>query len=124
VTVLDDKLVPKAKELLTKFGRTVTYRTNAATFDPVNSTLTGGSITNTSVLIVPPFPFERRLIDNDKVVEGDMLTYIAAKDSPVTPALEGILIDGAQEWRVVSVDTIYTGDELALWKLQLRGGAQ
>jgi hypothetical protein len=122
LTALDDKLVPKAKELLTKFGRTVTYRTNSATFDPVESELTGGAITNTSVLIVPPFPYDRRLIDGDKVMEGDMLTYIAAQDAPVTPTLEGTIVDGTEVWRIISVDKLYTGDSLALWKLQLRGG--
>lgn len=124
MTVLDDKLVPKAKQMLDTFGRTVTYRVNSASFNPVESEITGGSVTNTSVKIVPPFPFERRLVDNDKIFEGDMLTYLAAKDLPITPALEGIVIDGSEEWKIVSVDKIYSGDELCLWQLQLRGGVR
>ncbi len=122
MTVLDDELVPVAKQMLDDFGRDVVYVVDAGVFDPATSTVTD-SKTDEAVKIVPPFPYERRFEDGDTIVEGDMLSYMAAQNSPVTPILGATIKDGSQHWKIVNVDPIYSGNSLALWKLQLRGGA-
>lgn len=120
MTVLDDKLVPKAKELLQKFGRDVQLINDQKTFDEATSKVSGAS-SFVSIKIVPPFPYERGLKGEDIAVDGNAQTYMAALDAPITPVIGRQIKDGTQQWSIVLVDPIYSGNSLALWRLVLKG---
>lgn len=117
---LDDVLRPVAKDLISEFGKDLTFIVkDTETYNPVTGVTTVGE---SSVVVKgsPPFPYERRYIDGDVVKEGDMETLIAAQDLTITPD-EGqrVEFDG-EKWHVVSIRRIYSGSLVAAFRLQLR----
>ncbi len=119
MTVLDDKLVPKARELIAKYGLTATAKQyESRTYDP--ETGMGAAGAESECIVSPPFPYSEFYVDQDLVQSGDSITFMAAQNAPFIPKVGMLLIIGTEEWRVVDVAAIRTGELIALWSLQMR----
>jgi hypothetical protein len=125
-TALDLKLVPKAQALLTKFGLSVTYnKATAGTYNPALGSVSGGTSAAHTVKISPPEPIRDDLLGlhgNDTYKSGDLTTYLADEDLSFEPAAGGndtIVIAGVT-YNVIGVHAYYSGDLIAIWRLNLR----
>lgn len=121
MTRLDDKLVPAAQRLINKFGKTATVTTEAAkTYDPETGKTSNTGETVNTVKISPPAPYEIRYITAGVVDVGDQRTIIAAKDLTFTLKTGQLLTVDSDKWRIVSVNSIRSGEQIAAFELQLR----
>ena len=120
MTVLDDKLVPRVKEIILKYGLIVTVSQYAdRTYDL--ATGEGGSDSGpVDITITPPTPYDNFYTDGDLIQTGDSLAFIAALDIPITPKIGMVITLGIEQWRVIDVGIIRTGAKIALYSLQLR----
>jgi hypothetical protein len=120
-TALDSRLVPTAQRLLDKYGATATYGDpSTKSYDPVTSAVTESGATNPTIKITPPTHYSRHLIDGTMIQASDMQTFVAAQDLTFVPKRGYTLTLGSLVWRIERVGPIYTGDEIALYELQLR----
>lgn len=132
MTEFDDDFVPLAVEVLTEDGADATFRVYAAaSYDPKTGKTTVGANTDYAAKIIPPFSYEERNIDGDKIRMGDMQSGVAASglafasellklNNPDNRDTIIIVIIGGVEWSIVSVKPIISGNETALYMLQLR----
>jgi len=105
-TELDKELVPEVYTLIDELGE-------AVIFEVADGLLY-------SLKITPPEPFQDSFIDNDVIREGDLTTYVAAKDIPFTPAPGIKMTLESKDYTVIKVSPIYTGELIALYTLHLR----
>jgi len=121
MTELDDRLVPKALELLEKFGFDATLTVESAgTFNHATNKVTGKSVSTQVRKISPPFPVEDKFIDGDVLKSGDQETYIANSGLTIVP-VNGMkfIIDG-EEWKSIQTDPLRSGQLIAAWRIRIR----
>ena len=119
-TPLDAKLVPKAKELIEKFGKTMTLTVEApGTYDPVTGTV---PVTPTSETLKcsPPLNYQSRFVDGEIIRAGDVRVLIPAQGLTIIPKVDMKVEFDGEIWNAISVDRVFSGDDIALWKTQLR----
>jgi len=127
MTILDDKLLPKVDIIIDKFGKVASLRENFADGDYTAATgAVFGIPASHSVKVTPPFPYEHKYIDGDLIEQGDMQVLLSAKaltdDSVPDPQNGWRLTIDTQTFHVISTSKIYSGESIAAWQLQLRGG--
>ncbi len=123
-TRLDAKFVPLVLSKLETFGKDAVFTVYpSAGYDPTTGKLTPGTGTPYTVKIIPPYPYEHGYRGPDVIQAGDMQTGIAASGLAFTPKPDAmtVTIDG-QVYRIVSVEPIYSGEQVCLYLLQLRRG--
>jgi len=121
MTLIDDIMLPQAKDLLDTYGKPATWRELSPTYDDETRETTFGAATEHTVSVSPPSRYTSRLVDGDLIQAGDMQTILAGQNLPFTPT-EGkheLQIDN-DVWRVVSVNPVRSGKNIAIWKVQLR----
>ena len=121
-TAFDDEFVPLALEMIEEDGKSVIFKTYpAAAYDPASGETVVGSVTSSSEKVIPPFHYEEKYINGDTIQLGDMQTGIAASGLAFVPdpSITKVVIDSA-EWTIVNMNSIYSGEEIALYMLQLR----
>lgn len=116
---LDTKMRATAQRLVDKFGKPVTLRRTTSTFDPDTGTTTEGTTDHSVNAVIEPY--DQRLIDGSIIQTGDMQASFPAKDLSVTPstATDIIIMDG-DEWQIVNVGFIWSGEEVALFQAHVR----
>ena len=119
--ILDAPMRSVAANLMAKFGTSITVRSvTHATY----SVTDGASAESTSDTAVKGTLEEYQAHEvGDAVKVGDRKLTIAAKDLTFTPDTEDRVLIGTTIYRVVSVESVYSGDEAALYVIQLRGSA-
>ncbi len=118
-TTLDTKLISKVKTLVEKYGTNAVFTANAGDYDPTTGTVDSDTATHTAK-VTPPQQYKQHLIDGDVIRIGDAQVYLPAQDLTFTPAI-GIMVSVAgSSWQIMNVNPIYTGDNVALYELQLR----
>jgi hypothetical protein len=119
-TSLDIRMLPKAKALIAKYGKSIQLVPATVAYTAAQSEGTRTESTPQTVKITPPEPYETRFIDGDLIKIGDTHCYMAAKDAPAIPE-EGMraVIDGVR-WLIVAVNKVYSGDDVCLYELQMR----
>lgn len=121
-TILDKKFLPKALRLIDRLGKTVVFKTYPdATYDPETGETVPGDPVNYSKKVIPPYAYEQKYLDGDTVQTGDMQSGIAALGLEFTPepSVTTVVID-TEEWNIVNMMPIYSGQQIALYLLQLR----
>jgi len=120
MTTLDDALRPVAKDLLSTFGKDLTFIVKGSeSYDATTGSVT---VSESSVVVKgsPPAPYARKYITGDLVKEGDVQTIIAAQGLTITPD-EGQRVEfDSEKWHIVSIKRIYSGEQVAAYELQLR----
>lgn len=93
-TKMDTKLRPKAKALINKLGKSalIIEPGAASAYNPETGKNTQIAETVHEVKMVPPFPYQEKLITGDLIQKGDLRTYVADLDLGFIPK---------NTWRVV-----------------------
>lgn len=121
MTSLDDRLVPRAKALLLKYGRDAVFSVPASlTPNPSSGTVTEGVVTTYTRKVTPTEGWNPRFVPREIWEEGDQFRYVAAKDIGFLP-VPGMKVElGAEVWRIEGVSPVETGELVALYGLHLK----
>lgn len=139
-TPLDLDLVPAARELLDEFGAVSTLRSvTEGTYDPATGEYTGGSVDDFEVKGSPPSPLPIGFVGVESgtgesvttLTREDVIAFMAADGAPATPERGDRFAIGSPpalptdplpepSFQVVAVDTLYSGDQVAAYKLVMR----
>ena len=121
MSVLDTPLRQAAKQVIRTFGLDVTVQAiSRATYNITagQSTLTATSTSLKGLLS----EYHGREI-RDAIKAGDRKLEIAASELSTAPDTEDRVVIGSATYRIVSVRGHYSGEQVTLWELQLRGNA-
>lgn len=118
-TALDSRAAQVVTRALAKFGKLVeiTVKTNG-TFNPATGAVTGETSTAYSVLATPPKAVTEYQ-SNDLLKNGDVTISIHGVQSFSVAVGQLVKIDGVS-WTIVTFESIYSGELVALTKLYLR----
>lgn len=119
-TRLDIRLIPKVKLLIEKYGKTVTIQRATYTYDPSTLTNTPTPLTDVEIKVTPPENYSSTEVDGDLIQADDLRVWLPSKDLDWTPAPNMHVVMDGKTFRIVQVETIYTGELIALYGLQLR----
>lgn len=118
-TTFDNIFNPLAKQLIDNtFGFAVTYRQRSRTY----SAATGKNVnvdTDTPIQITPPSPYDQRRVNGTTIFEGDQYTYMSSA-SAITPRSGDFIVQGGEEWQIVSVSPLQSGELTPAYEMQLR----
>jgi len=121
MTTLDDKLVPRISEIITKIGVTATFAVRSTPkFDVDHGDVVHGGTTEHSVLVSPPQAYRDSLVDGQMVKRGDSYIYIAGQDVTFTITEDTEVTVAGVVWKIVAIDRLMTGSEIGAYRLQLR----
>lgn len=117
--VLDAPLRSVASTLVGQFGRAFTLRRTATTHDPDTNSVTETHTNYTVTGIQEDYNAVER--DGQVVRFGDYRVLLAAQDLSITPTpATDELRDGSTALTIVSVERIYSGEQVAAYRLQVR----
>lgn len=119
---LDASLMSTAYSLIYRRGKTVVFKTYpAAVYDPTTGETTLGNSVDYTHKIIPPYPYSDKYINGDTIRAGDIQTGIAALGLLFVPdpSATKVVIDTI-EWSIVNMQPVYSGEQIALYMLQLR----
>lgn len=123
---LDSLFYQLSQSLIGAFGTTaqvVVMPTGA--YDPLTGTATVDEEPETvfSVNISPPRPYNRGLVDGDNVLDGDMSAIVPAASVGNNASMltaGAFLRHGGIDWKIISVESVYSGNDICQYVLQLR----
>ena len=127
---LDSTFVPLAKDLIDRFGKIVTFTEaqDDSSYEPATGDATPvASLTHTGVKISPPSRSNSQWGENDLLEENEHTCLVATSGNAFTAQANWIekkgkgwqiLIDGVQ-WTVVIGKAVYSGEQIAVWKLKI-----
>jgi hypothetical protein len=116
---LDSIMVPLADSLITDFGKTATYKQVTSTFS-ASTGKTTSTETPSTVIVTPPAPYKQNRIDGTVVQTGDVTCNIAGQAISFTPQIGDRINLNSLDWQIVGVNPVFSGEQIALYKLQLR----
>ena len=103
-------------------GKAVTVRKVSRDLDPVDPG--GGTYIETTTdyptTASPPAPYSQGYIDGQLVQAGDMQVIVPALDVTEAPETGWLVIMDGDEWSVVSVEWLWSGEQVAAYQLQVR----
>lgn len=122
-TDLDVRMGAAALRLLQRLGRDVEVTVLAGgTYDTTAGEVTGGSLLVTTERASPPIRYSDRFVDGDVIRRGDARIIFASLNIGFQPN-EGVLIDvDGVTWTIVRVTDYFSGEQVAAYDCQLRGG--
>lgn len=120
VGILDNPLRGVAKTLHQKFGKAITYRRLSASAYNITTgkvAQTASDETITAVIAA----FDSREVGGT-VQAGDLRVTVAATDGGLTaaPALKDRIVIDSTSYEIIRVTPTYSGDQVALYELQVR----
>lgn len=121
-TALDTKLRDAVEKILDKLGKAVEFDWSMAQeYDPATDQVTTIGEGRTEWKITPPARYRRDLVDGETILASDLQTYLRSADLPftITPGSTVLRMDG-ETFEIVSVSSIYSGDDVVLYELQVR----
>lgn len=96
-------------------------RTLTPVYDPALGEDLSATPTTYSIKVAPPENYKFYEADGTAIRRTDLKTYIAAKDLAVVPDSQtDTLTFNSVVYKIVSVKAHQSGDQIALWELQLR----
>lgn len=122
VTALDRAIPPVALRLIRQFGKRVNvlYSGNDPAYDPATGTTSGGDPVGVEVHAVIESYSDQVSAASDAIQRGDRKVVVAALDLPEPPDTSSAVVIDDVEHSVVDVTTIYSGEEAAIYTLQVR----
>jgi len=118
MTTLDDTFLPLTANLISSFGKSLTFVVATDSYDPATGSNTVSE--STSVVKGVLSAYSSRFIDGDLIQNGDLKALIAAQGLTFTPTVGQRVEFNSQKWRIVAIASLYSGDEIAGYRLQLR----
>ena len=120
-TWIDEEAAAEIAAVLAEVGKSIVYTiVSGNDYDPATGETATGTTSTYSLKSIPPFEYEQKYIDGDIVRAGDMLTGIEGDGLLFTPAPGVLITFDSMTWTVVSVQRYYSGEDVALYMLQLR----
>jgi len=121
MTALDDRLLPKVLAIVEKFGIDAVFdEPGTKTYDPTTGETTESGNTNHTEKVTPPEGYPDNYMGGDVVKQGDVQIYLPAFGLGFTPVVSLDVAVGGKDYHLVGVDPVYSGEEIALYRLQLR----
>lgn len=120
---LDTEMRALAVELTDELGKAVTLIREETAYDPSSGETT--TMTSTaSANATPPADFTLSRIDGTLIQQGDTVIDVPAQGldmgTPDAPQqTDKVRIDGTK-WGIVQVGKVYSGEQIALYRLHLR----
>lgn len=120
-TDLDVKMRPKALAVIASKGKQLKYYVPASvTYDETTGEGAEAGVTEYVLRSSPPRGAKERYVGGEVVEEGDHVTLLPDSGLAFEPD-DGLRVEvDAQEWRVVAVEPVRSGQQVAAWKLLLR----
>lgn len=115
-----EELAAVAYDIIDELGISVTfYSDNSPTYDP--STGEGSDTPDQSTAKITPLEYYAdEFVDGEVIQEGDAYLFLPKNNLTFTPE-PGLRVKvGTDIWEVVAVDSIYSGNPVALYQLQVR----
>jgi len=122
MTAFDDKFLPLATRLITKFGRPATWvKFGVNSYDATTRDVVKAGVTTYTVTVTPPDMTSNENKTNDDVQLEGATIFLAGENLAFTPAVnDKIELDNQQDvWKVDSVESIYSGSLIAAYKIIL-----
>jgi hypothetical protein len=111
-------LAKTAEKLIAEKGRSVILRHSGSAYDPITDTTTGGT-TDTPVKVVFS-SFKQTEIDGTLILRTDKKVLLAASAMATEPQGNDVLVDGANQYRVIDIMAVQPGETKTLFTLQVR----
>ena len=121
MTILDDRFIPKVAGIVDRYGKVAVISVpGTVTYNPATGAATDSGGTTYEVKVSPPESYNARFVDGDLIRRQDTHCLLASKDLEFvpTPGIE-VSFDG-QTFEVVSVESLYSGELVCAYDLQLR----
>lgn len=120
MTDLDQDLVPAVLELITDFGKSMSFEVySSQSYSEIASTVTRSTSTYVT-LGLPPEKYDISYVDGDVVRFSDLKTMVAASGLQFTPTPGMKVTFDSKSFTAVGVSPIYSGELVAAWEIQLR----
>jgi len=130
-TVFDDKFRALAKKLIAKFGpsqaASYTHITAAGAMDDDTNTVTGATEDVQLIATTPLLAIKKLDLNNKTLVVTDSVIYISGPDWDAVYGSEPKINDqvslNGEDFRVVEIMPLNSGDQMAAYKFFLRRGS-
>jgi O-acetyl-ADP-ribose deacetylase (regulator of RNase III) len=121
-TTLDDRILPRALDIVTRLGRKVTFVVVASqSYSTATGKVTKVGVSNIVRVASPPLQYVDSWVDGDVIRRGDAQLIVPAEGLGFIPARKAeVLIDDGR-WTIEDVQVIRSGNLKAAYVLQLRG---
>lgn len=120
-TALDTTLIPKIKSIIEDYGKNVVFVVpGVASYDPDDGSVIESGVQKYTVKATPPANYKADMIDGDTIQDNDCMINISASGLLFTPENGREVTFDSQSWRIMSVQTAYTGEDIGLYEIQLR----
>ncbi len=122
---LDIEMALVTLELLEEFGKTVQFTIDSeGVYDQSESEFSEASPVYYAKKIVPPDKYDKEFVDGDLIRANDLQTGVAGDGlefelTPGTLTRIHVTID-TEVFKIVKVQPIYSGEQVAIYMLQLR----
>lgn len=112
-----DDMADVATELLTEFGKSVTFEQVTTVFNPITGTDTTRTVTEHSTVGVE-IPIRQALIDGSRVQVGDRFLIV---DDSYAPMMADLVSDDAgAQWAIVAIEPINPAGTPIAYRVQVR----
>lgn len=119
-----------AQQLLTKLGvdATIEYKATEA-YDPLTGTETEDTPeVDLLVKATPPLEYKTCEIDHTSILSGDSKCIVSSYDADeqnttqldLERAMRSIIKFSTESYKIIKIDTVYSGDDRAIYQFQLR----
>lgn len=120
-TQLDKKMRATAERLITKFGKAAQYTQHSdGAYDPSTGAVSSAGPDSHNVTIAPPAGYDEHFVDGDSVQSSDLKTSLSASMISFEPAVRDELTVDGKRYTILHVNPLYSGEQVALYELQLR----
>lgn len=115
-----DALAVKAKELIDKYGKDLSYQDiGDLVYDPSTGSITEPTETATSFVGVVS-SYDQKFIDGETIKKGDHMIMAGANGISFTFEEGRQIVIGTERFTIVGIESVYSGNDVAYYTLQVR----
>jgi len=116
---LDKRMRALGQRLVGTYGKSVTLRRTTSSFDPSTGQTTESTTDYATSGVLENYADSRT--DGTLIQTGDLQVTVPALNLSVTPDQEtdSLMID-SEAWTIVNLSRIYSGEQQALYQMQVR----
>jgi len=117
-----DSAIALAKKLIKKNGQAVTLRgfTAGSAPDPDKPWKPGANLPSNQSIEAVFLDYEQRYIDGETIRTGDQRVFMPAEGLTTPPEVEGLVVRGAELWKIIAVKPLNPNGQAIMYELQVR----
>lgn len=116
-----DSIIRMAQRLITKKGQTVTLRSYVVTPpDPATPWEAGSTADVDQTPSAVFLDYAQDYIDGTVIKRGDQRVFIAAADLTTPPTANGIILRGAETWKIQAIGPLNPAGDPIMYDIQVR----